>query len=93
MANQFPVFEKYIVERILGEGGMATVFFARRRKDRQAVAIKVLKPKHTSHHWRFTREAQIMERLGQSKTPYVVHILDRGLSVDGQLPFIVMDYI
>ena len=36
--------EQYQVERILGEGGMATVYLAQDLKHRRKVAIKVMRP-------------------------------------------------
>jgi predicted ATPase len=38
------LIEGYIVERVLGRGGMATVYLARDRKHSRSVAIKVLHP-------------------------------------------------
>ena len=36
--------DRYVVERLIGEGGMATVYLARDIKHNRKVALKVLKP-------------------------------------------------
>ncbi|PYO72678.1 MAG: serine/threonine protein kinase, partial [Gemmatimonadetes bacterium] len=40
--------DRYIIERELGRGGMATVYLAEERKHGRKVAIKVLRPEITA---------------------------------------------
>ena len=41
--------DRYQIERIVGEGGMATVYLARDLKHERKVAIKVLRPALAAH--------------------------------------------
>lgn len=79
--------DRYLIERELGRGGMATVYLARDvRHDRQ-VAIKVLEP-HIAAAERFLREIRIAARLTH---PHVLGVHDSGES-GGRL-FYVMPYV
>src|SRR5829696_196945 len=57
--------DRYVLERELGRGGMATVYLARDRKHDRSVAIKVLRPELASSMGagRFVREIAIAARL------------------------------
>jgi serine/threonine protein kinase/tetratricopeptide (TPR) repeat protein len=74
---------KYLLERVLGRGGMATVYLARDLKHRRSVAIKVLDRELTAclSVQRFLREAEVTARLSH---PHIVPLLDSG-SADGTL--------
>ena len=83
---------KYVVERLLGTGGMGTVWLGSHRQLGTRVAIKFIKPQHASHpdaRRRFEIEARAAARL-QSK--HAVHVFDYGITEDG-LPYIVMEYL
>ena len=75
--------DSYVLERELGEGGMACVFLAREIKHDRLVALKVLKPElaHVIGSDRFLREIRVMARLTH---PHIVPLLDSG-NVDGLL--------
>ena len=76
---------EYLVERVLGEGGMGVVFRARDTRLARIVAIKVLRPELATATAvaRFVREAQFQANLSR-KHPNIIqvyHAADRdGLS-------------
>ena len=80
----------YAVERILGEGGMATVYLATDVKHHRHVAVKVMRPDlaATLGAERFLREVEIAAQLNH---PNVLPVHDSGES-DGVL-FYVMPYV
>jgi serine/threonine protein kinase len=81
---------RYHVDRVLGRGGMATVYLAENRETGVSVAIKVLRPELASilGPTRFHREIEILTRL---RHPNILHILDS----DDRGPFLyfVMPYV
>jgi serine/threonine-protein kinase len=78
--------DRYTIERVLGQGGMATVHLAEERKHRRKVAIKVLKPEFSASVGaeRFLREIGIAARLSH---PHIVPLIDSGES-DGSLYYV-----
>ncbi len=79
-----------ILERI-AEGGMSTVYRARRQSDGVIVALKILRDQYVADREfleRFAREARAAEALTH---PNVVRVLESGR--DGQTYFIVMEYV
>jgi serine/threonine-protein kinase len=81
---------RYAVERELGHGGMAVVFFAQDLKQHRPVAIKVLRPELAAAIGaeRFLREIEIAARLTH---PHILPLYDSG-EADGLL-FYVTPYI
>src|SRR4026207_2365886 len=81
---------RYRVERVLGEGGMATVYLAIDLKHSRKVALKVMRPElaATLGSERFLREVEIAGRLNH---PHILPMYDSGES-DG-LPYYVMPYV
>jgi len=81
---------RYSLERIVGRGGMATVYLARDIKHSRQVAVKVLKPDlvATLGVDRFLREIEISARLNH---PHILPLLDSG-DTDGLL-YYVMPYV
>ncbi len=79
--------------RVLGQGGMGTVFLAARDgEDGDArVAVKLLHTPHDGHELqrRFRRERRILERL---QHPLIARLLDSGTTDDGT-PYLVMDFV
>jgi len=69
--------DRYAVERVLGHGGMATVFLAEDLKHRRRVAIKVLNPELSAAIGadRFLREIEIAARL---QHPHILPLYDSG---------------
>jgi serine/threonine-protein kinase len=82
--------DRYVVERELGRGGMATVYLARDLKHGRFVAIKVLRPNlaESIGPGRFLREIRIASRLTH---PNILPVHDSG-NVEGNL-FYVMPYV
>src|SRR5688500_12345686 len=78
--------ERYTIERVLGEGGMATVHLAEERKHRRKVAIKVLKQEFSASVGaeRFLREIGIAAQLSH---PHIVSLIDSG-EADGSLYYV-----
>ena len=70
--------ERYTLERKLGEGGMGSVYLARRKADDRQVAIKILRSKAAiDERMReaFLREAEV---LGALKHPHIVNFEECG---------------
>jgi serine/threonine protein kinase/Tfp pilus assembly protein PilF len=89
-AFQNGIAERYIVERELGRGGMATVYLAFDRKHDRKVALKVLLPELAASLGveRFLREIQLAAALTH---PHILPLYDSG-EVDGLL-YYVMPFI
>jgi transposase-like protein len=81
---------RYELTRILGRGGMATVYLAADRKHHRQVALKVLRADLAASlgSERFLREIEIAARLTH---PHILALYDSG-EADGYL-FYVMPYI
>jgi len=83
---------KYVVERLIGSGGMGLVVAARHEALGELVAIKLLRPKAAGdnvHAERFAREARAIIKI---KSEHVVRVLDAG-TLDSGAPYIVMEYL
>ena len=82
--------DRYLLERELGRGGMATVYLARDLKHDRPVALKVLHPElaATLGPERFQREIRLAARL---QHPHILTVLDSGEAA-GQLWF-TMPYV
>ncbi len=83
------VLERYIVERVLGRGGMGEVHRGRHERLGLIVALKILTDTSPDLEKRFEREAQLMARV---RHPNIVAILDFGQTSKG-LPVIAMEFI
>ncbi|MFE1594040.1 serine/threonine-protein kinase [Nocardia sp. NPDC058705] len=73
------VFAGYLIERVLGSGGMGTVYAARHPRLPRLDALKVLSEIHSAEpefRARFIREAELAARIDH---PNVVAVHDRGL--------------
>jgi serine/threonine protein kinase len=82
----------YRLERVLGTGGMGTVYLALRDGSFQMrVALKVIRAGVYSQTIisRFERERQILAGLDH---PHIAHLLDGGATESGS-PFFVMEYV
>jgi serine/threonine-protein kinase len=69
--------ERYVIERELGRGGMATVYLARDVRHDRPVALKVLHPdlSHALGPERFQREIRLAARL---QHPHILTVHDSG---------------
>jgi serine/threonine protein kinase len=82
---------KYRVLRLLGQGGMGSVFEAEHRDTKKRVAVKCLHPVLATDPEiaeRLVREAQATARV---RHPNVVDVYDVGR--DGELVYLVMQYL
>ncbi len=83
----------YTIERMLGFGGMGTVYLAKRADGafEQTVAIKVIQAPHPTPLLleRFQQERQILAGLNH---PNIARLLDGGETPAGS-PFFVMEYV
>ncbi|MBI1826004.1 MAG: serine/threonine protein kinase [Planctomycetes bacterium] len=82
----------YVVHRILGEGGMGTVYEAEQRSPKRMVAIKVVRGGPRSDEYRirlFEREAQTLGRL---KHPNIAAVYEGGRTTEGE-PFFAMELV
>src|SRR5437879_5930189 len=82
--------ERYTIDRVLGRGGMATVYVAEDLRHSRQVAIKVLRPdvEAAIGAERFLREITIAARLTH---PHVLPLLDSGQaagSLDYLMPYV-----
>lgn len=99
MRNSSPVSagqtiaNKYLVEGVLGEGGMGVVISAWHIGLEQRVAIKLLLRERLQHDEsaieRFQREARAAARI---RSQHVCRVIDTGALEDGT-PFLVMEYL
>ena len=74
---QAALADRYTLRRILGRGGMATVYLGDDKKHRRAVALKVLLPGLAAYLGveRFLKEIQIAARLTH---PHILALHDSG---------------
>lgn len=82
--------ERYVIEREIGRGGMATVYLAHDLRHGSRVAVKVLHPELAPFigEARFTREIQVTARL---QHPNILPVFDSG-RVNG-IPYYVTPYV
>ncbi len=83
---------KYLVDRILGEGGMGVVVAAHHLQLDTRVAIKLLRPELVANPEavaRFTREARAAVRISSER---VARVLDVGVLESGS-PYMVMEFL
>ncbi len=83
---------KYLVERVLGQGGMGVVVSARHLQLEERVALKFLLPaalQNSEAVSRFLREARAAVRI---KSEYVARVSDVG-QLDNGAPYMVMEYL
>lgn len=89
--NNGEEFAGYLIQRLLGTGGMGEVYLAQHPRLPRHDALKILAPTSTADtefRARFTREAEMAATL---RHPHIVGVLDRG-EFDGRL-WISMDYV
>ncbi len=86
----------YLIEKVLGAGGMGAVYQAKHLRIDKLVAVKILKPdfaKEDEALRRFRIEAKIISEL---RHPHIVQVHDfyeQNQSEGAPVPFLVMDYL
>jgi serine/threonine protein kinase len=81
---------RYRLDRLIGKGGMGSVWLAEHLSLHTPVAIKLIDSeaaKNPNARARFDREAQVAARI---RSAHVVKVLDHGVTDDGQ-PYIAME--
>jgi len=84
---------KYRTTRLLGEGGMGSVFEAEDTTTGARIALKVMRPeiaKSTVFMARFEREVRASQAI---RTPYIVEVLDAGTDERSGEPFMAMELL
>jgi serine/threonine-protein kinase len=83
---------RYVIEEVIGEGGMATVYRARHKLTEKQVAVKIMNPLLASDaivRERFRREARSAQKLAH---PNIIEIFDQGDTEDGTA-YLVMELL
>lgn len=91
MAEELPTFDGFEIIRILGKGGMGTVFLAHDQRLGRQVAIKVLNASELAYEdrkGRFLREARSAASIRHTNVATIHEVGE----TDQGLPFIVMEY-
>ncbi len=87
-------FGSFVVERLLGKGGMGRVYLMTERSTGRKYAVKVMKPPDgpTRHAWRkrFANEAAFAKKVHHRN---LVRVHDIGEDPETQLCYIIMDYM
>jgi serine/threonine-protein kinase len=86
---------RYVLEREIGAGGMATVYLAQDIRHKRSVAVKVVRPElgGTEGLERFLREIELAARL---QHPHILPVFDSGAVTDADgtsTPYFVMPYV
>jgi len=86
---------RYAILRVLGEGGMGTVYAAEQENPKRAVALKVIRTNSLSPELlrRFTHESQVLGRL---QHPGIAQIYEAGIAkneLGHDVPFFAMEFI
>ncbi len=86
--------DRYVVEREIGAGGMATVYLAQDTRHRRPVALKVIRPEVAGVAGidRFLKEIELVSRL---QHPHILAVFDSG-AIDGavgRVPYFVMPFV
>lgn len=83
---------RYVLEEVIGQGGMATVYRARHALVDRTSAVKLVSPllaRDAVVRERFRREARSVQKLAH---PNIVEVQDQGVTSDGT-SYIVMEYL
>lgn len=93
------IADRFVIERLVGSGGMGEVFRAKDRLTGGLVAIKVLygslaKSKGANEYERFQREAQLLAEISHPRiVRYVAHGLITPVGQDVGRPWLAMEWL
>jgi eukaryotic-like serine/threonine-protein kinase len=87
--------DRYVLEREVGAGGMATVYLARDLRHKRPVALKVIRPELAGREGveRFLREIELVAGF---QHPHILPVFDSGVIDEGAgapVPYFVMPYV
>src|SRR5918997_4128009 len=87
--------DRYVLEREVGAGGMATVYLARDLRHKRSVALKVMRSELGGpvEGERFLREIELVARL---QHPLILPVFDSGVVDQGgasSTPYFVMPFV
>jgi serine/threonine protein kinase len=83
------IADRFVLDRLVGSGGMGEVFRALDRLTGSPVAVKVLHASRSREGDRFKREAQILAEITH---PRIVKYVAHGL-IEGTRPYLVMEWL
>ena len=81
----------YVVERLLGAGGMGQVYLARDTGLDRHVALKTLLPSHAQDESLVKRFEVEARAIAKFKHPNIVHVYQ--VDVSGDIPYIAMEFV
>src|ERR1022692_3565712 len=84
--------DSFRLTRLIGQGGMGTVYEGTQLRLKKRVAVKLLARQLASDDEalaRFRREAEVTSQLGH---PHIVQVFDFGTAPSGE-PYLVMEYL
>ncbi len=84
-----PTVNDYTLIKLLGEGGMGSVYLAHHRPTARVVALKKMKIADKQLGARFEREIRLMRQVAH---PHVLRCFDSGQARDTGQPYLVMEY-
>jgi tetratricopeptide (TPR) repeat protein len=82
-------FDRFVIERLVGSGGMATVYRAADRQSGQPVALKVLHGRTPEQTERFEQEAELLAELSH---PAIVRYVGHGTTPAGE-HYLAMEWL
>ena len=85
------ISDRFLIAKVLGHGGMGTVYLAHDERKHRDVALKILHEELRDKDWivaRFAREVDFLRTLSH---PNVVDLIDAGY--EGRMLYFTMEYI
>ncbi len=82
---------EYVIERMIGSGGMGRVYLAKHQTMQRTVAIKTLPPDQTAQDWAVTRFYEEVRAAARLLHPNIATAFDAGHS--SGVHFLAMEYI
>ena len=90
-SSRLPTIPGYVVEGILGTGGMGIVYKARHEKLNRVVALKMLRAGHFATSNEVTRFSREFRAIAELRCTHIVQIHDVG-DADGR-PYFTMEFV
>src|SRR5262245_61361069 len=84
---------KYKLLRLLGEGGMGSVFEAQHQGTLRRVAVKIMKSPVAPNSGMLSRFRREAKAAGAIESPHIVQVLDTGVDERTDTLYLVMEYL